>query len=143
MRDSCSLCCSLLVLVAISLYVTIVESHLSCDVNINKRVYRPDKSLYTHKQYEVAFGLPWEASNPPIGYAIDVDCKNVSKLRAAFAFDLKDMPIEINSINCSKTMHFIHVLEPTNNVLSTASKNSSRNSYLTFLIDFRWLDILK
>lgn len=106
-----------------------VDSHQLCHVTVNKRVYRADKPLYTHKQYEITFGLPYDQTNPPIGYSIDVDCTNVSKLKAAYSFDIKDAAIEINSINCTKTMNFIHILE-------APVTGSQKNSYLTFLVDF-------
>lgn len=131
-RNSCNF---VLLVLGISI-LGVVNSQQSCEVSINKREYRPDKILFTHKQYEVTFGVPWEPFNPPIGYSIDADCKNLSKLRVAYSFDIKDMPIEINSINCSKTINFINVLEPST---TFSSKKSSNNSYLTFLIDFRFV----
>lgn len=105
-----------------------------CDVTINKRPYRVDKRLYTHKQYVVRYGLPYEASNPPILYWIDVDCQSSNKLRAGLSFDFKDMPVEVNAISCGKNINFLNMLESSSEPLSS---NGLKKSYLTFLIDFR------
>lgn len=106
-----------------------------CEVTINKRLYRADKRLYTHKQYEITFGLPFDESNPPIMYSIDADCRNLSKLRAAFSFDIKNMPVEVNLVNCSNRMNFINVLESSSFLAPTSGFNN--NTFLTFLVDFR------
>ena len=112
-----------------------------CEVTINKRLYRADKRLYTHKQYEITFGLPFDESNPPIMYSIDADCRNLSKLRAAFSFDIKNMPVEVNLVNCSNRMNFINVLESSSFLAPASGFNN--NTFLTFLVDFRFVFYFK
>lgn len=131
----------LAVIVLVTMLIENVLCQSNCNVFINKKSYRADKRLYTSKVYEIEYGLDMELPsshiNPPIGYSIDVDCKNQSKLKAHYLFDLSDIPIEVNLNNCTKNGGFVHVLEFDDKKKPPNKTAVVPTNYLKFVADFK------
>jgi hypothetical protein len=83
-----------------------------CLILVNDKIHESNKTLLIsdNQNYHLAFGsLVDKPKNAVVGYSIDVKCSLNSSSISNFYYDIKNLPIEINVLNCSKELTFRNI----------------------------------
>lgn len=108
-----------------------------CDIFVNSQKLTDEKlKLTTLQNYEINFGsLTKDRNSLPIGYSIDVECAAVTNItisKKVHSFDIDNVPIEIDYINCGDLTPFF-----LKNIQFT---DKNKRNYLTVFVDFNELN---
>ena len=87
-------------------------TNTKCLILVNDKIHVSNKTLLISddQNYRMAFGsLVDKPKNAVVGYSIDVKCNLNSSSMSSFNYDIKNLPIEINVLNCSKELTFRNI----------------------------------